>query len=148
MSFFVLGVLMGAQEVARLERVGGGVTDRVELMIAHDDVCGADVGHRLDGLEHLELSRPAVDQVAHEHRGAFGMPVDAGVVAPVSELHQQSGEFACAAVDVADDVVLGQPVLQSGRRSNASICCNTVRLQLIPVRAESTVIGTTKHIVR
>jgi hypothetical protein len=93
------------------------------------------------------LSRPTVDQVAHEHRGAFGMPVDADVVAPVSELRQQSGEFGGAAVDVADDVVLGQPALQSGRRPNASTCYNTVRPQLIPVRAESTIIGTTKHIV-
>ena len=105
-----------AQKIARFVRVWGGVADGIELVVAHHDVSAAVVDHRLDDLQHLQLSGPAVDEVTDEDRGAFRVSVHALVVLLVAELAQQDRQLFGVAVNVANDVVLShRPPLQTPR---------------------------------
>jgi hypothetical protein len=91
-------------------RVRGRVGDGVELVVAHHDLGRAGLHHGADDREHLELVGPAVDEIAEEHRLAFGVPVDAVDLA-VAEQIEQSPEVVGVAVDVADHVEPSHRVL-------------------------------------
>ena len=83
-----------------------GIRDGVELVVAHHDLCGAGVDHRLHQLQGSQLFGAAVDQIADEDGGAFRVGVGAGVgVDAVVEAVQPFLEKGCHAVNVADDVV-------------------------------------------
>jgi hypothetical protein len=75
-----------------------------ELVVAHDRLCGAGVEHLADDADGLQLTRPAVYQVADEDRTAVRVAPGAHLV-PVAQSAQQGGQLVRVAVDVADDVV-------------------------------------------
>ena len=63
------------------ERLSGlgmlcGPGDRVELVVAHHDVCVLVVDHGFDQLQYLELLWAAVDEIPDEHRGSVAVVVD------------------------------------------------------------------------
>ena len=103
---FCVAFTVGPQEFSAVGGMLDGVRDGVELVVAHDDLGGAGVDHRLDQLQGPQLFCAAVDEVADEDGGAFGMGVGAGVgVDAVVEAFQPLLEKSRHAVDVADDVV-------------------------------------------
>lgn len=70
------------------------------LVVPADDQGVPRRGHSHDAPQHARGVRPAVDEVADEHRGPpFGVHA-----VGVAQLGQQLLELGCAAVDVADDV--------------------------------------------
>ena len=82
------------------------VGDRIEFVVAHDDLGTAPVDHALDGPQDAKLIVTAIDQVADEDCLTRRMCVGAGrLVDAIVHLAQERIEFLGAAVDVADDVV-------------------------------------------
>jgi hypothetical protein len=104
-------VLVGvpAKELPAVAGVSSGIGDRVEFVVAHDDVSTAAVDHAFDDLQDAQLIGASIDQVPDEDRLAFGMLVDTGqIVAAIVETAQQFFERGGAAMNVADDVVTGE----------------------------------------
>ena len=95
---------VGPQEPTAAGGILDGVGDGVELVVAHHDLGGAGVDHRLDQLQGSQLFAPAIDQIADEDCGALGVGIDATVGA-VAEAFQALFKQRCHAVNVADDVI-------------------------------------------
>jgi hypothetical protein len=90
------------------ERVG----DRIELVIAQDDLSRTGIDHPLDDLEHLKLLGSPVDQIAEEDRLSIGMSEDLRLlVLDVAEVLEDLTELGSVPVDVTDDVVPAHGVI-------------------------------------
>ena len=94
------------QELTWVLRMLGVVGDRVELVVAHDDLGTSAVHHGPDDLENPQLPRSSVDEIADEHHTPLRVLVRAGTcVGRITELAEEPLQLRGAAVDVADDVV-------------------------------------------
>ena len=107
-EFLMLGhvsIRVPSQECTWLLRTRGDVADRVELVVAHDGMGIPGVDHGAHQIHHLNLIRPAVDQVAQEDR-LSSRRGDPPARAPcISHPAQEGFELAGLPVDVADHVV-------------------------------------------
>ena len=123
-------VVMRAQVLAGMRRVGRVPAHGVEFVVAHQGHGGPGVAHGAHDLERFEDLRASVDVVAEEDGDTVGMFPHAALL-QVAEAGKKGFELVRTAVDITYDVVTVQHGILpegSGGRARAS-CRGTAVLQ-------------------
>jgi hypothetical protein len=93
------------------------IGNRVELMIAHCDERALLIDHGAHEFERAQLSRPVIDQIAHEDGGVPSLSPGTGAML-VTHSSKQRLELVGMAMHVADDVVIHDFFASEGLLSN------------------------------
>ena len=98
-----------AQEIVVRPKAGRDEADRVELVIAHHRECMSRIYHGPNDVDHVQLLRAAIDQVAKKDGlPALGRYPAVGLF-DVAQLPQERHQLACLTANVPDNVVAHMP---------------------------------------